>query len=137
MPDRTTTVADLREAMRRFVAERDWEQFHSPKNLAMGLSVEAAELMEHFLWVDNEASRRLAGEPGRLAEVADEMADVACYLLALSNTLGLDLSDAVSRKLAKNAAKYPAERVRGRYELDDSDPAPGTPGAGTGAQEKS
>ena len=77
MPDLTTTVAALREAMRRFVAERDWEQLHSPKNLAMGLSVEAAELMEHFLWVDNAESRRLADDPARLGEVADEMADVA------------------------------------------------------------
>src|SRR5215471_459543 len=90
MPDPTTTVAALREAMRRFVAERDWEQFHSPKNLVMGLSVEAAELMEHFLWIDNEASRRVAGDPARKAAVADEMADVALYLLALCNTLDID-----------------------------------------------
>ncbi len=115
MSDTTTTVAALREAMGRFVAERDWEQFHSPKNLAMGLSVEAAELMEHFLWVDNETSRRVADEAARLGEVADEMADVACYLLALANTLGIDLSEAVRGKLAKNAVKYPAEKYRGRY----------------------
>ena len=120
MPDLTMTVADLRGAMARFVAERDWEQFHSPKNLVMGLSVEAAELMEHFLWVDNEVSRRVAGDPARREEIADEVADVACYLLALANTLGLDLSDAVTRKLAKNALKYPAERVRGRYRVEDA-----------------
>src|SRR5262249_1118117 len=114
MPDPTTTVSALREAMRRFVAERDWEQFHSPKNLAMGLSVEAAELMEHFLWVSNEESCDVA----RLGEVADEMADVALYLLALSNTLGIDLSDAITNKLAKTALKYPIERCRGRHSLD-------------------
>src|SRR3954466_7838225 len=108
MPDNTTTVAALREAWARFVAEREWGQFHSPKNLAMGLSVEAAELMEHFLWIDNDASRRVTQDAGKLGEVADEMADVACYLLALSNTLGIDLSDAVVAKLAKNARKYPA-----------------------------
>jgi dCTP diphosphatase len=119
MPDSTTTVAALREAMRRFVAERDWEQFHSPKNLVMGLSVEAAELMEHFLWVDNEASQRVADDPARLTEVADEMADVALYLLALSNTLGIDLSDAITAKLARTALKYPVERCRGRYKLDE------------------
>jgi NTP pyrophosphatase (non-canonical NTP hydrolase) len=104
--------------MRRFVAEREWEPFHSPKNLAMGLSVEAAELMEHFLWVGTEESRQVAQDPARLGEVADEMADVACYLLALCNTLGIDLSEAVTAKLAKTALKYPAEKYRGRYRAD-------------------
>jgi NTP pyrophosphatase (non-canonical NTP hydrolase) len=105
--------------MRQFVAERDWEQFHSPKNLAMGLVVEAGELMEHFLWVDNETSRQISAEPSRLGEVADEMADVACYLLALSNTLGIDLSDAIVSKMAKNALKYPVEKSRGRYQVEE------------------
>ena len=118
MPDATTTVATLREAMRRFVDEREWQRFHSPKNLAMGLAVEAAELMEHFLWIDNEASREVAGNASKLGEVADEMADIACYLLALSNTLGLDLSEAILAKLQKNAVKYPAEQYRGRFRLE-------------------
>jgi NTP pyrophosphatase (non-canonical NTP hydrolase) len=118
MPDTTTTLHELKEAMARFVRERDWEQFHSPKNLAMGLAVEAAELMEHFLWIDNEPSRRVADDPARRGEVADEMADVACYLLALSNTLGIDLSEAVRAKLAKNALKYPVEKCRGRYRVE-------------------
>jgi NTP pyrophosphatase (non-canonical NTP hydrolase) len=118
MPDPTTNVAQLREAMARFVAEREWERFHSPKNLAMGLAVEAAELMEHFLWVDNEASREVVRNPAKLGEVADEMADVACYLLALSNTLGIDLSEAVVAKLAKTALKYPVEKYRGRYRAE-------------------
>ncbi len=118
MPDTTTTVQELREAMARFVRERDWEQFHSPKNLVMGLSVEAAELMEHFLWVENEASRQVAADSAKMGEIADEMADVACYLLALSNTLGIDLSDAIQRKLVKNAQKYPVEKCRGKYRVD-------------------
>jgi NTP pyrophosphatase (non-canonical NTP hydrolase) len=118
MPDATTTVAALKDAMRRFVAERQWEQFHSPKNLSMGLAVEAAELMEHFLWVDNETSRQVVGDAARLGEVADEMADVACYLLALSNTLGIDLSEAIQAKLIKNARKYPVEKCRGRYRVE-------------------
>jgi dCTP diphosphatase len=122
MPDTTTTLQVLKDAMAHFVAERDWEQFHSPKNLAMGLSVEAAELMEHFLWIDNDASRRVTQDAGKLGAVADEMADVACYLLALSNTLGIDLSEAIVAKLAKNARKYPAELSRGRYQK----PEPGT-----------
>src|SRR5947199_7242717 len=110
MPDTTTTLAVLRDAVRRFAAERDWEQFHSPKNLSMGLAVEAAELMEHFLWVDVEESRKVVDDSVRLGEVADEIADVACYLLNLCNTLGIDLSDAIQAKIAKNALKYPAEK---------------------------
>ena len=121
MPDATTTVAVLRQAMARFVAERDWEQFHSPKNLVMGLSVEAAELAEHFLWIDNEASRRVTDDPAAREAVADEMADVALYLLALCNTLGIELSDAIEAKLAKTALKYPVELCRGRYKVG---PAP-------------
>jgi NTP pyrophosphatase (non-canonical NTP hydrolase) len=119
MPDTTTTVQELRDAMARFVRERDWEQFHSPKNLVMGLSVEASELMEHFLWVENEASRRVAGDPVKMGEIADEMADVACYLLALSNTLGIDLSEAIRAKLVKNAGKYPVEKCRGKYRVEE------------------
>ena len=118
MPDTSTSMASLKDAMRRFVAERDWEQFHSPKNLVMGLSVEAAELMEHFLWMENEASRRIIDDKPALGEVADEMADVACYLLALSNSLGIDLSDAIFGKLEKNAQKYPVDKCKGRYRVE-------------------
>jgi NTP pyrophosphatase (non-canonical NTP hydrolase) len=102
--------------MADFVAERDWGQFHSPKNLAMGLAVEAAELMEHFLWIDNAESFAVARDPNRLQAIGEEMADVACYLLALANVLDLDLSSAIVDKLAKNAVKYPVERYRGRFE---------------------
>jgi NTP pyrophosphatase (non-canonical NTP hydrolase) len=115
MADATTTVATLREAMRRFVAERDWDQFHSPKNLSMGLAVEAAELMEHFLWMDNDASRGHAKKRKHRTAIGEEMADVACYLLALANVTGIDLSAAILDKLEKNAKKYPAEAYRGRY----------------------
>lgn len=118
MPDATTTVQELRDAMARFVRERDWEQFHSPKNLVMGVCVEAAELAEHFLWIDNETSRGVVNDPAKMAQVADEMADVACYLLALGNTLGVDLSEAVRAKLVKNAVKYPVEKCRGKYRVD-------------------
>lgn len=115
MPDAATTVESLKEAVRRFAAEREWEPFHSPKNLSMGLAAEAAELMEHFLWVDCEESRKVANDPARLAAVADEIADVACYLLNFSITLGIDLSDAIRGKLVKNALKYPVEKCRGKY----------------------
>jgi len=119
MPDHQTTIADLKGAWAAFVAAREWEQFHSPKNLAMALAAEAAEVMEHFLWVDNDASRALARDPARLEEVADELADVTGVVLALCNALGLDLSDCVRRKLAKNELKYPVEKVRGKYAIEE------------------
>jgi NTP pyrophosphatase (non-canonical NTP hydrolase) len=117
MADNSTTVAELKDAMRRFVAERAWEPYHSPKNLVMGLAVETAELMEHFLWVDAEGSRAVASRPETREAIADELADVACHLLNLSNVLGIDLSGAIRAKLVKNAAKYPADKYRGKYEV--------------------
>jgi NTP pyrophosphatase (non-canonical NTP hydrolase) len=119
MPDATTTVGELRDAWARFVQARDWEQFHSPKNLAMALSAEAAELMEHFLWVDNGPSRELLNDPATRERVADELADVAGVVFALCNALGLDLSECVRSKMAKNELKYPVDRIRGRYRLED------------------
>jgi dCTP diphosphatase len=119
MPDSTTTVAKLREAMARFVAERDWEQFHSPKNLAMALAAEAAELMEHFLWIDNDASCALVHDPASRGPIADEIADVAGVIFALCNALNLDLSDAVADKMSRNVLKYPVEKCRGRYRVEE------------------
>ena len=118
MPDNVTTISTLRDAMRAFVRDRDWEQFHSPKNLAMALSAEAAELMEHFLWIDNEASRTLVDDPATREAVADEIADVLGVCLALCNALGMDLSDVFLRKMSKNVLKYPVEKIRGKYRLD-------------------
>ena len=114
MPDSSTTVADLEQAVARFVAERQWEPFHSPKNLVMALAVEAAELMEPFLWIDETASRTLAADPVRKEALADEIADVACLLLGLCRGLDIDLSDAVALKMSKNALKYPVDKSRGQ-----------------------
>jgi dCTP diphosphatase len=119
MADAVTPLAALKEAVRQFAAEREWEPFHSPKNLTMGLAVEAGELMEHFLWMEGDTSRQVVNDPVKLAEVADEMADVACYLLNLSITLGIDLSQAIVAKIAKNAVKYPVEMYRGRYRKEN------------------
>ena len=119
MPDTSTTVASLKDAMRRFVAERDWEQFHSPKNLAMALSAEAAELMEHFLWMENAESHAVARDPARREEVADEIADVLGVCLALGNALDLDLSDVFLHKMSKNVLKYPVEKARGKYRIEE------------------
>jgi len=102
----------LRERLRAFVRERDWEQFHAPKNLVMAMIVEAAELVEHFQWVTEQESRELTAE--KRAEVEQEIADTFIYLLRLSDVLGVDLIDAAHRKMDKNAQKYPADKVRGR-----------------------
>jgi NTP pyrophosphatase (non-canonical NTP hydrolase) len=117
--DATTTVAELRKLIADFVAERDWSQFHSPKNVSMALAIEAAELMEHFQWLTTEASRRLADDPQKLAEVAEELADVIGYSFALANELGIDVSEAIRGKMLKNAQKYPADEFRGRYSRED------------------
>jgi dCTP diphosphatase len=117
--DSTTTVADLRDAVRQFVDERDWRQFHTPKNLAMSLAIEAAELMEHFQWLTPEQSRAVAGDAGKLHDVGEELADVLCYALALANELQLDVADCIRRKLVRNAEKYPADEFRGRFGRDD------------------
>lgn len=116
MPDSSTTLSDLRDIVRRFVDERDWQQFHSPKNLSMSLAIEAAELMEHFQWIDIAESRRIVDDPAKLSAVRDEIADVLCYVIALANDLEIDLSTCIRDKMVKNAAKYPATLSKGRYD---------------------
>ena len=101
----------LRDKLRAFAEARDWEQFHSPKNLSMALMVEVAELMEHFQWLSETQSANLAAKD-KLA-VADELADILLYLVRLSDKLDVDLLKAAQLKLEKNATKYPAEQVRG------------------------
>jgi NTP pyrophosphatase (non-canonical NTP hydrolase) len=117
--DATTTVGELRKLVGDFVAERDWSQFHSPKNLSMALAIEAAELMEHFQWLTADASRKLIDDPVKAEAIGDELADVVGYSMALANELGIDLSVAIRLKMIKNAAKYPVEEYRGRYGPED------------------
>ena len=102
----------LTAALREFAAARDWEQFHSPKNLASALCVEASELLEHFQWLTEDQSANLP--PETHAAVAQELADVLLYLLQLSDKLHVDLVEAAQAKLALNARKYPLETSRGR-----------------------
>jgi dCTP diphosphatase len=116
MSDAASTIDDLKTLVRQFVEERAWQPFHSPKNLAMGIAVEAAELMECFLWLDLPASYETVKDPAKREAIADEMADVFCYLLNMSNVLGIDLSTALRAKMIKNAQKYPAEKYRGKFE---------------------
>lgn len=108
--DHFDTLTELRDALRAFCKARDWHGYHTPKNLAMAMIVEAAELVEHFQWATPEESRQLS--PEKLAEVRDEVADTFIYLVELADVLGIDLLDAARDKIAKNAIKYPAPDLR-------------------------
>lgn len=101
----------MRDYLRDFAEQREWTQFHSPKNLAMALAVEAAELLEHFQWLSEDQSANLA--PDRVAAVADEIADVQLYLIRLADRLNVDIPQAVASKTKKNEEKYPVDMVRG------------------------
>jgi NTP pyrophosphatase (non-canonical NTP hydrolase) len=105
-------VDDLRGAIKAFIEERDWEQFHSPKNLAMALSVEVAEIVEHFQWLTEEQSQNLS--PEKLAELWQEIGDVMIYLTELSDKLGIDPVEAAKAKVLINGQRYPAELVKGK-----------------------
>ncbi|MFM9924833.1 nucleotide pyrophosphohydrolase [Variovorax sp. H27-G14] len=102
----TNDLTSLTQALRDFAQARDWEQFHSPKNLASALSVEAAELLEHFQWLTEAQSRSLP--PDKRAEIGTEIADVFLYLLQLADKLGIDVVEAAKSKMVLNAKKYPA-----------------------------
>ena len=104
-------LQSLTQSLRDFAREREWEQFHSPKNLASALTVEAAELLEHFQWLTEEQSRNLPVQ--KKADVAAEAADVLLYLLQLCDKLQIDLAEAARSKLVVNAEKYPVERALG------------------------
>ncbi len=112
--DSTTTISDLKARVLAFVRERDWEQFHTPKNLSMALAAETGELMEHFLWATPAESQVIANEPAKRAKIADELADVVIYALEFANITGLDVAAAIEAKMAANAKKYPVEKSRGR-----------------------
>jgi len=116
LSDSTTSIADLREIVRSFVDDREWEKFHAPKNVSMALAIEAAELMEHFQWISVEESRSFTEDEEKLAAIGEELADVFCYSLALANTLGIDVSETLRKKMKKNEQKYPVERYRGVFE---------------------
>ena len=106
-----TDLESLRNQLRTFAADRDWDQFHSPKNLASALAVEASELLEHFQWLTEAESQQLS--PEALNEVRTEVADVLLYLIRISDKLGIDLISAAYAKIELNAAKYPVDKARG------------------------
>lgn len=109
--DHQDSLLRLRDALRRFAAGREWEPFHTPKNLAMALSGEVGEVIEHFQWLTAEQSAAL--DPETREAVSLELADVLLYLVRLADTLEIDLADAATRKLVINEARYPVERARG------------------------
>jgi len=125
MSDATTPVAALKDAIRRFAAARDWEPYHTPKNLVMALASEVGELCDLFRWLTPDESRAVAADPDTREAVADELADVANIVFLLSAHTGIDLADAIRAKLVKNAIKYPAPATPAAA-------GPETPGSGGG-----
>mgnify|MGYP000016418555 CR=1 FL=1 len=111
--DDATTIGELKKRAEAFVAARDWEQFHTPKNLAMALAGEAAEVMEHFQWATCESSKRIASEEPTRSQVAEELADCFMYLMHFSNRTGIDLSEAVLAKMKGNEERYPVGKCKG------------------------
>lgn len=120
--DRDTAMAMLKAEVQQFSNERNWQQFHSPKNLSMSLSIEVAELMEHFQWISMKDSREIANDPEKKAAVGEELADVLCYTLAIANEMDIDLASTFHAKMNKNRNKYPASEFKGRYGVDDPNP---------------
>ena len=112
--DDVVNLGELKKQVLSFAQERDWEQFHSPKNLSMALAAEAAELMEHFLWTDSEASRATVVKKRLRSAIEEELADVVIYALEFANQAGVDMTAAIESKLKQNAIKYPVEKSKGR-----------------------
>lgn len=112
MPDSKTTVAELRKTVRRFIRERDWLKFHSPKNICMSIAIEAAELMEHFQWTFSSKPEKKHLE--QRLKIEEEIADIAVYVLDFCEVMKIDLSSAIQRKMILNRKKYPAAQVKGK-----------------------
>ena len=114
LTDSSTSLAEIKSRVLAFAHERDWEQFHTPKNLSMALAAEAGELMEHFLWATPEASRTIVQDAAMRRKIEEELADVVIYALEFANMTGIDVAAAIESKMAANAAKYPVEKAKGR-----------------------
>lgn len=114
LKDADTTLAELKERVLAFAREREWEQFHAPKNLSMALAAEAGELMEHFLWTTPDDSHRVVRDKKKRRDIGDELADVIIYALEFANVSEIDVAAAIERKMKANAKKYPVAKARGR-----------------------
>ncbi len=113
--DESTTIIDLKNRVRDFVDERDWSKYHNPKDVAISIAIEAAELIEHFQWTDETEIERISKDPTRMAEIEQELADIVIYCLSFANAANIDVAQAVINKIEKNNVKYPAEQVKGSY----------------------
>jgi NTP pyrophosphatase (non-canonical NTP hydrolase) len=111
--DQSNTIENLAVRLQRFAADRDWEQFHNPKNLAISVSIEAGELLELFQWLTPDQAAVYADLPSQRERLAEEMADILIYLVRLTDVVGIELLDAALRKVALNESRYPVEKVKG------------------------
>lgn len=109
--DQHCTIGELRAAVEKFIEARDWRQYHTPKNVAMSIAIEAAEIMEHFQWMSLEQSVEAMQDTAKRAEVADELADVLIYCLSFANSTGIDVSQAIQIKLARNEIRFPVPKA--------------------------
>lgn len=116
MHDTETTVAELIKLVDDFVAERQWERFHDPKNLSMAMAIETGELMEHFQWLRSDELASVKEDERKMAQIREELADIAAFLFSFASTMGIDVSSALKHKMKKNALKYPADQFRGRFQ---------------------
>ncbi|HBA60903.1 MAG TPA: NTP pyrophosphohydrolase [Elusimicrobia bacterium] len=115
MNDKTTQLSELKTLVGKFIRERDWEQFHSPKNLSMSISIEAAELMEIFQWYGTKEAAQLLKKPKKAEHIKEELADILIYLISFCNLYKIDMTEIVVDKLLKNKARFPVKRVRGTF----------------------
>ncbi|MBM3133394.1 MAG: nucleotide pyrophosphohydrolase [Chloroflexi bacterium] len=113
--DESTTIAELKTSVQDFVHERDWGKYHNPKDVALSIVIEAAELLEHFQWADGAELQRTMQDPEKMDRIGEELADVLIYCLSFANATGIDVAGAVREKIEKNKVKYPADQVRGNY----------------------
>jgi len=109
-----TTFQEIKNRIKQFIKERDWEQFHSPKNLSMSIAIEAAELMEHFQWLTIEQSKKLLKNKKKREEIEDELADIAIYIIDFCNLFNINIEKSIISKLDKTAKKYPTHIVKGK-----------------------
>jgi len=112
--DNNTTIADLKKKIEKFMNDRDWEQYHDPKNLSMSIAIEAAELMENFQWDNSEHSLKTLKDREKRKNIEEELADIAVYVIDFCNMNGIDLTEIIQKKLAKNEKKYPVSLSKGK-----------------------
>ena len=115
MNDSNTTITELKKIVEDFVNERDWSQFHNPKNLSMALAIEAGELMDIFKWNSTQECEDMMSEKNTRQDATDELADIMIYALAFSNRNNINISSAIEKKMIKNRKKYPTEKFKGHF----------------------